>query len=279
MSRMKHLEGRFTGASGGENYWQAWLPDEPKAVVLLAHGVSEHSGRYVHVAERLTAGGYAVYAIDHHGHGKSAGTPGNIGRLSWVVEDLHTLREQVEDAHPRLPLFLLGHSLGGLIALDYVTTKSQAGLSGLVLSGAAVDPSVGTKLERLIAPLLSKIGPNLEIVDLGIDNISRDPAVVTAYRNDPLVYTGKVRARTGAEALGALPQVAERMKSLTMPVLVMHGSDDKLAAPSGGKLVYDSVLSKDKTLKMYDGLYHEIFNEPERDAVLDDVVTWLDARL
>jgi len=273
---MGNIEGRFTGASGGESYWQAWLPDEPKAVVLLAHGVSEHSGRYVHVAKRLNDAGYAVYAIDHHGHGRSAGTKGNVGRMSWVVEDLHTLRKQVGEKHPGLPLFVLGHSLGGLIALDYVTTKGQAGLSGLVLSGAAVDPAVGSRLERLVAPLVSKLGPNLQIVDLGIDNISRDQAVVSAYRNDPLVYTGKVRARTGAESLTAIGRVAERMKSLTLPVLVLHGGDDKLAAPSGGKLVYDSVASADKTHKVYDGLFHEIFNEPEQDAVLDDVVTWLD---
>lgn len=276
---MQNVEGGFTGASGEQSYWQAWLPEEPKAIVLLSHGVSEHSGRYGHVGTRLSDAGYAVYAIDHHGHGRSAGTPGNVGRMAWVVEDLHTLRQQASEQHSGVPLFLLGHSLGGLIALDYVTTKSQAGLAGLVLSGAAVDPAVGSKLERAIAPLVSRIAPNLGVTALSADAISKDPAVVKAYVEDPLVYTGKVRARTGAEALAAVERVQSRVGSLTLPVLAMHGSRDTLTSPSGSELVYEKVRSQDKTLKLYDGLFHEIFNEPEQDSVLDDVVEWLDKRV
>jgi len=273
---MQNVEGGFTGASGEQSYWQAWLPDEPKAVVLLSHGVSEHSGRYVHVGTRLADAGYAVYAIDHHGHGRSAGTPGNVGRMSWVVDDLHTLRHLATEQHPAVPVFLLGHSLGGLIALDYVTTKSQAALAGLLLSGAAVDPSVGSRFEHAIAPLVSRIAPNLGVTALSAEAISRDPAVVKAYVDDPLVYTGKVRARTGAEALAAVGRVQERMSSLTLPVLVMHGSKDALTSPSGSELVYEKVRSEDKTLRLYDGLFHEIFNEPEQDSVIDDVIGWLD---
>lgn len=274
---MNYEEGRFPGVLG-ESYWQAWLPESPKALVLLVHGVSEHTGRYPHVATRLVAHGYAVYGIDHHGHGRSDGTKGNIGRMHALVDDLHTLRGIAERAHPGRRVFIVAHSLGGLISLDYLVTRGQAGIAGIVLSGAAVDPAVGTRLERAIAPIVSRVLPNLQILDLGIDNISRDPAVVQAYREDPLVYTGKVRARTGAESLAAIARVAAGLPPLTLPVLVLHGSEDKLAAPSGGQLVFDTIGSEDKAHKVYDGLFHEIFNEPEQDVVLDDVLTWLDSR-
>ncbi|HSV38076.1 MAG TPA: lysophospholipase [Nocardioidaceae bacterium] len=273
---MEHRDGTFTGASGGESYWQAWLPERPKAVIVFAHGVSEHTGRYEYVGERLVAGGYALYAIDHHGHGKSAGTPGNVDRFSYVIEDLHTLRLMAVDAHPGVAVFVMGHSMGGLVALDYLTTKSQAGVAGLVLTGAAVDPTVGSKLERMLAPLISRLAPNLALVDIGSNDISRDPDIVTTYQNDPLVYNGKIRARTGAEALAAVGRVTTRMGSLTLPALVMHGTDDKIVSPSGSNLVYESIRSKDKTLKLYDGLYHEILNEPEKDTVIDEILAWLD---
>ena len=272
----KHTDGRFTGASGGEIYWQAWVPDEVGAVVVLAHGYGEHSGRYAHVAARLNDAGYAVYTLDHQGHGKSAGTKGNIGRMAWVTTDLQALRDRAEDAHPGVPVFLLAHSLGGLIALDYVIGGGEQGLAGLVLSGAAVDPSVGTKLELMVAPILSKIAPNLGAATLDVNAVSRDPAVVAAYEADPLNYHGRVRARSGAESLQAIARVAAGVGKLTLPVLVMHGSEDKLVSPKGSTMVHEGVSSNDKTLKLYDGLFHEIFNEPEQDVVLDDVVTWLD---
>jgi len=273
---MRHDEGRFAGALG-ETYWQAWTPDsDPRAVVLLVHGAAEHTGRYVGLASQLVDAGYAVYGLDHHGHGKSAGKQGNLGRMSGVAADLDSLRG-IAQAHPDTPVFVLGHSLGGLITLDYLVTRGQDGLAGAVLSGAAVDPAVGSAVERAMAPVLSALVPNLPIVDLGADNISRDPEVVAAYRADPLVYNGKVRARTGAEVLKAISRVSAGLPTLTLPVLVLHGSEDKLAAPSGGRLVHDTIGSTDKTLTIYDGLYHEIFNEPEKDDVIADVITWLDA--
>jgi len=276
---VKHIDGTFPGASGGDHYWQAWLPDEPKAVVVLVHGVSEHGGRYGHVGKRLTDAGYAVYAEDHYGHGRSDGVKGDVGKFSWLVDDVDSMRRLAEERHPGLPMFVLGHSLGGLISLDYLTDRGEDGLKGLVVSGPAVDPSVGSSIERAVAPILARLLPQLALVDLGIDNISRDPEVVAAYRNDPLVYSGKVRARTGAESLAATRRVASRLSRLTLPLLVLHGGDDRLVSPNGGKLVYDSAQSRDKRHKVYDGLYHEIFNEPEQDAVIDDVLTWLDAHL
>lgn len=274
---MRHHDGRFAG-SLGETYWQAWTPDDdPTSVVLLVHGAAEHTGRYVELAGRLVDAGHAVYGVDHHGHGRSDGKQGNLGRMSGVVADLDSLRRIAEYAHPDVPVFILGHSLGGLIALDYLVTKGQDGIAGVVLSGAAVDPSVGSAIERAMAPVLSALVPNLPIVDLGADNISRDLDVVAAYRADPLVYHGRIRARTGAEVLSAISRVSAGLPSLTLPVLVLHGGADAIAAPSGGQLVHDTIGSPDNTLRIYDGLFHEIFNEPEKDDVIADVLSWLDA--
>ena len=273
-----HVDGRFPGAAGGEIYWQAWLPESVSAVVLLSHGYAEHSGRYGHVSARLNEAGYAVYAVDHRGHGKSDGTPGNVDGFRFVLADLATLRERATAAHPHLPVFLLAHSLGALIALDYVTSGGADGLAGLALSGTVLDPTVANRLELAIAPILSRIAPNLGTSALDPAGVSRDPGVVAAYAADQLNYHGKIRSRSGAESLSAIARVTDRLPSLTLPTLVMHGAEDPISAPSGSQTVVDRIGTEDLTVKFYDGLFHEIFNEPEQDAVLDDVVAWLDSR-
>jgi acylglycerol lipase len=272
-----HVDGRFPGASGGEIYWQAWLPDTPSAVVLLSHGLGEHSGRYGHVADRLNRSAYALYAVDHRGHGKSDGTPGRIDSFAGVRADLDRLRELAGETYQHVPFFLLGHSLGGLIALDYATSGGADGLAGLLLSAAAIDPSVASRFEKAIAPLMSRIAPNLAISTLDPEFVSRDPAVVRDYRADPLNYHGKIRARTGAESLAAISRVVPRLAALTLPTLILHGSGDKLVAPAGSQLVADEIGTEDLSVTFYDGLFHEIMNEPEQDTVLDDIVAWLDA--
>lgn len=277
MTVTNHVEGTFPSAAGGTVFWQRWDPATTKAVVVISHGLAEHSGRYAHVAARLNAGGYAVYAIDHWGHGRSEGTRANVERFSLVTADLDTLLSKAREEHPGTPVFLLGHSLGGLLALDYVVTHGESGLAGLLLSGPVVDTSGGTRLQRAAAGLLSKYAPNLGVLDLDATAVSRDPEVVKKYVADPLNYHGKIRARTGAEILLGVDRVVAGLPKLRLPMLVMHGTLDRLAPPAGSKLVAERSGSKDKTLKLYDGLFHEIFNEPEQDAVLDDVVAWLDA--
>jgi alpha-beta hydrolase superfamily lysophospholipase len=272
----QHVEGTFPGAAGGSVFWQSWTPESPKALVVIAHGLGEHSSRYGHVAARLNEAGYVVYALDHRGHGKTDGTPGNVDRMAYVRADLDTMLTHARGEHPGLPLFVLAHSWGGLVTLDYLVARGESGLAGLVLSSAAVDPAVGTALERRVAPLLSAIAPNLGVVPLDPTAVSRDPAEVKKYVEDPLNFHGKIRARTGAESLAAVARVAAGVGKLTLPVLVFHGTEDRLASPSGSKMIAERIGSKDKTLTLYDGLYHETLNEPERDAVLDDLVTWLD---
>lgn len=272
----EHRDGTLPGSAGDTLAWRAWLPEQPEAVVVLAHGLHEHGGRYGYLAERLNGSGYAVYAVDHRGHGRSGGPPANIGSMSGVLDDFHQLRRTAEAEQPGLPLFLLGHSLGGLIAVEYLLAYGEAGLAGLAVSGPLVDTSGANRAQLALAPLLGRLAPNLGVTPLSSAAVSRDAEVVRDYEQDPLNHHGKIVARTGAEILRAAQDALRRMPELTLPVLVMHGTADRLVPVVAAQRVYDSVSSTDRTLRTYDGLYHEIFNEPERDAVLDDLVAWLD---
>lgn len=274
-----HDEGYLTGTGGHRLYWQSWEPEAPKGVVVIAHGLAEHSGRYAYLAEHLAAQGYAVSAGDHRGHGRSGGIKGNIERMVHVLDDLDTVLRQAMQRHPGLPAFLLGHSMGGLIALDYVIAKGQEHLAGLVLSAPGVDPSIGTPAEKLLARILSGVLPNLPLTELDATAVSRDPEVVKAYESDPLNYLGKIRIRTGAEGLACVSRVASNLGKVTVPVLVLQGGEDRIVKPVGAEMVRDKVSSDDVTHTSYPGLFHEIFNEPERDKVIADVVAWLDGHV
>jgi acylglycerol lipase len=273
-----HEEGRFAGEGGLEIYWQAWLPEgEPRAVVVLAHGASEHSGRYAWTGEQLNARGYAVYAIDHRGHGKSAGGRAVIDRMSNAVEDLHTVVERAKGAHPGRPLVLLGHSMGGCVALAY-TEEHEDALDALVLSGPLAVLEAASPAQRVVGRVLSAVAPSLGVVAIDSTAVSRDPQVVTDYDDDPLNYHGKLPARTVAELSRAIDGYPDAVPSFKLPMLILHGSSDRLVPIAGSQMVADRTGSEDKTFKAYDGLFHEILNEPERQEVLDDIAAWLDER-
>lgn len=272
----EHIEGGFTGAAGGRIYWQGWVPDSASGVVVISHGLAEHGGRYAHVAQWLASVGYPTYAHDHRGHGKSEGPRANIDRMAGVVADLDTMIGTARERHPGVPVFLLGHSMGGLIALQYVT-GTPAELAGVVLSAPAVEVAIGSKVQRVSAGLLSRVLPNLGVLKLDSAMVSRDPDVVHAYDTDPLNYRGKIRVRTGAEMLHAAEAMPARLANLKLPVLLLQGSADQLVAPVSAHVVADGAGSEDLTLKSYDGLYHEVMNEPEKDTVLADLVEWLQA--
>lgn len=272
---MEHVEGNRTISGGTSGFWQAWLPDaDARAVVVIVHGLGEHGGRYDHVARRFAAAGFACYAADHYGHGRSDGGRANIGRMDRIVDDLSEFVGFATAHTPGVPLFLLGHSMGGLIALQYAT-GDPAELAGLVLSGAATKIEAGSPLLRGAARLLSAATPNLGVLTLPPEDVSRDPDVVAAYRADPLVHHGKVPARTGAELLATSQALPDRLERLRIPMLIMHGTEDRLATPEGSRMVHQRATMQDRTLRLYDGLHHEIFNEPEHDEVLGDVVAWM----
>ncbi len=249
---------------------------DARGTVVIVHGINEHGGRYRHVAERLVRDGWMVAALDHRGHGLSGGRRAAVERFDDWVTDLDSYIRDVLVGAPR-PLFLLGHSLGGLIAAVYAL-RHQDALDGLVLSSPSVVPprSVSPATARA-GRFLSRWASNLPVLALRLDAVSRDPAVVAAYRSDPLVHLGKVRARTGAEILRAIAEVQRDIARLRLPVLSVQGTVDLLVDPDAARWVDAHVGSADHTLRVYQGLYHEVFNEPERDSVLDDVARWLDA--
>src|SRR4051812_28265759 len=270
---------RVDGTLPGGQFWQGWTVDAPIGAVVLVHGLHEHGGRYGHVAERLARAGYAGYAVDHPGHGRSPGVRGNIGSMAATVEGVDQLVRQAGERHPGLPLFVYGHSMGGLVALQYLTDSPDARIRGAVISAPALDTSAAGSVQRRLAPLLSRFAPDLGVLTLDADTISRDPAVVAAYRADPLNSTGKVRARTGTEMMLATAAMPARLRSLTMPLFVLHGGADRLVPPAASEMVPAHAASTDVTRTVYAGLYHEPHNEPEHEQVLDDVVGWLDAHL
>jgi alpha-beta hydrolase superfamily lysophospholipase len=273
-----HIEGELDGVEGVELYWQAWLPEgDPRAVVVIAHGASEHSSRYAHVADRLVVAGYAVYAVDHRGHGRSQGKRAQLGRLEYVVADLRAFVDLAAGRHPDLPVYLLGHSMGGAISIAYAVRHEDT-LAGLVLTDPVADPHAANAVTRGVSGVISAIAPDLGVYSIDASLVSRDPAVVRAYEQDPLVHHGKLPARTVAELTAAVQLFPEQVPGLRLPLLVMHGGADRLVPTAGSRMVHERAGSEDKTLEIWDGLYHEILNEPEQERVIQRIVDWLDER-
>ncbi|MDQ6857163.1 MAG: lysophospholipase [Candidatus Dormibacteraeota bacterium] len=274
---MRQRRGTFSGVRGVPVAHREWLPDgDARGTVVIAHGINEHGARYAYVAERLVKDRWMVAAPDHRGHGLSGGRRAAVERFDDWITDLDSYVQDVLIDAPR-PLFLVGHSLGGLIATVYAL-RHQDALDGLVLSSPSVMPPAAMSPTTLrVGRFLSRWAANLPVVALRLDAVSRDPQVVDAYRSDPLVHLGKVRARTGAEILKAIDEVHREISHLRLPVLTVQGTVDLLVDPNAARWVDAHVGSPDHTLRIYEGLYHEVFNEPERDAVLEDVATWLDA--
>jgi len=277
---MKHKDGFFKGVRGAKISYQYWLPDgDPRAVILIAHGLAEHSGRYTNVVDHFVPHGYAIYSLDHLGHGRSEGTRVYVKRFSDFTNVLGEYLEMIEKWQPGKPIFLLGHSMGALIAAVFLLDH-QSAFTGAILSGpSVVVPKNISRLTIFMARILSALAPKLGVMSLDAEAISRDREVVRAYIDDPLVYNGKTTARLAYELLKAMQRVTEEASRITLPMMILQGGADRLVDPNGARILHDTVGSSDKTLKVYDGLYHEVYNEPERDLVLNDVETWLEGHL
>ena len=270
------IEAGFTGAKGRRIFTQSWLPEgSPRDQVVIAHGYAEHSGRYDAVARFLTARGFAVHALDHHGHGKSEGARAVIERFAQADADIDTLVDKVRAASGLATVKLIGHSMGGSLALNYALNH-QDKLSGLVLSGPAIGGRMAF-ITRWLLALVSAIAPQRGTIALDANAVSRDPAVVADYLADPLVFRGKVPARTAHEMFKAIHSYPERVGSLTIPCLLMHGEADALVSAKLAAPLFEGIGSADKTIRIWPGLFHEIFNEPEREEVLDVTADWLEA--
>jgi alpha-beta hydrolase superfamily lysophospholipase len=273
-------ERNFDGVGGVRIVYDVWTPDTPpRAVVVLSHGLGEYARRYDHVAQRFGEAGLVTYALDHRGHGRSGGKRMLVRDITEYTGDFDTLVGIAKREHPALKCIVLGHSMGGGIVFAYGVERPD-NYDLMVLSGPAVAAQdLVHPAMALVAKGLGALVPGLPVQELDESLISRDPAVVEAYRTDPLVYHGRVPAGVGRALLQVGETMPQRAPALTAPLLVVHGSDDGLIPVDGSRRLVDCVGSTDVELKVYPGLYHEVFNEPERDQVLEDVVSWITKRL
>jgi alpha-beta hydrolase superfamily lysophospholipase len=260
-----------------------WLPaEQPKAVVVLVHGYAEYAGRHRQVIEALVSRNYAVYTIDHRGHGESEGTRAHVERFKHYVDDLRLLVEKARAAFASLPLFLLAHSMGGLIAIHYAL-RYQAELAGLVVDNSALQVADHVPaLIRILGRFLGLIAPKLPLraTRTGGENLlSRDPAIQEAFDADPLCYHGKVRAGMSSEVIKAAADARAQLPQLTLPLLISYGCEDTYVNPSGSKLLFERAGSADKTLKAWEGCRHELFNELNKAEIIASAADWLDAHV
>lgn len=252
-----------------------WPVDDSAATVLIIHGYAEHGYRYDHVAKSMNEANIEVYAIDLRNHGLSGGVPGYIDRFDDYLDDVNEVLTIIEK-----PVFLFAHSMGGLIAVRYCALRSDKRIRGLMTSGAAL--SLGTPMtaiQKLLVPVLNRFTPSLPVQSMDTTYISRDRDVIAAYKADPLVYSGGIRVRTGVEMVRAIDETQAVFTEVSLPLLVLHGTADKLIMPDGSKKLYKDAVSTDKTLKLYDGWYHELVNEPEKEQVIRDIIVWIKSRL
>lgn len=272
-------EGAIGAADGRRVFHRRWLPDgAPRGAVVIIHGYAEHSGRYDWTGERLAEAGYAAYALDLTGHGQTGGEQAFVRSMNEFLMDVRLYVSLVRGWAPDVPMFVLGHSMGGAITtLHLAVDKPElagAILSGAVLAGENRGRGVRERLVRVVGRLL----PRLRIGKLDAASVSRDPAVVRAYEDDPLVYHGRMKAGLVAAMIRGVQRADDGAPGIALPILILHGSEDLLTSPAGSQRLYERIASTDKTLKIYDGLHHEILNEPERDEVIGDIIAWLNER-
>jgi alpha-beta hydrolase superfamily lysophospholipase len=277
---LAHEESTFEGTGGLQLFSQSWRPvgEEPKAALIVVHGLRDHSSRYAELAEHLVGQGFAVHAFDLRGHGHSEGVRVQIDSFDEYLTDLGIFLERVRRQEAGRPVFLFGHSMGGAIVTLF-TLEKKPDVQGMVLSAPALKP--GADVSGALIATTKVIGgvlPNLKVLELDPKQFSRDPAVVKENETDPLIFQQGGPARTASRLLGALNTISERMEEVSTPVLVMHGTGDTVTDPEGSKALVQRASSKDKTLKLYDGLYHDLLHEPEKAQVLEDVTQWLKER-
>lgn len=253
--------------------------EDPRAAAIVLHGLAEHAGRYGELTGALAARGSAVYAVDHRGHGQSEGPRVFVRSLDVYCDDLGLVLDRVRAEQPGRPVFLFGHSMGGAVAASFCIAR-QPNLRGLILSAPPF--RVGRDVHPWLRPLAGLFGrflPRLRIIRLGASMLSRDEAVVEHFKRDPLVFHGRLPCRTAAEILKAGPRILAGAAELRMPLLVLHGTGDRLTEAGASRELFGRASSPDKTLKLYDGLWHDLAHEPEKEQVLGDVAEWVAARM
>lgn len=271
-------ESSFAGVGGLKIFTRSWLPEgNPRGVMILIHGFNAHSGYMIWPAEQFAANGLACYALDLRGRGKSEGERFYVEKFSDYLEDVDKLVRIAKSENPGLPVYVLGHSAGGVIATSYVF-EHQAEIAGLICESFAYDVGLPDALE-LILKGISHLTPHLHVFSLKNADFSRFPEFVEAMNNDPLIANESQPAETAAEMLKAADRLTENFPKFTVPVLIIHGTADHVTQPAGSQRFYDMAGSTDKTLKLYENHYHDLLNDVDREIVMADIQSWIDQRL
>lgn len=273
------ISGRIKTADGNDLYYTEDIPHEPKAIIVIVHGFGEHSGRYEYVKDKLNEFGYGVYRFDNRGHGKSGGERGHLKNFNYLICDANALVDLAKEEFSDLPIFMLGHSMGGFITAAY-GIKHQDKLKGQILSGAAtLEPIQMKGLRGEFLKLLNNITPNMKIKNRLSKLLSKDQEIVKDYEEDELNLKEATLQFYVEFLINGIGWLKENMHYYKYPCLILHGGDDKIVYKEASENFYNSISSTDKQLKIYEGLYHEIFNENERDMVINDIVNWLEERI
>jgi alpha-beta hydrolase superfamily lysophospholipase len=278
---MKHFETSYTSHDDIKLYLQAWMPEKTDASILIVHGLGEHSSRYAHLAKKLVESNIAVFTFDGRGHGKSSlpKPTAYISDYEDYLKDIDALFGKVKDYVPNVPTFIFGHSMGGGLVAAYAL-KYKPKTDGVILSAAALKPSENvSKLLIAASSFVSKIAPKLKVLKLDSNMISHDPVEVKKYNDDPLVYSEAIPARTGYELLRMIKEIESKSNEFEYPVLTLHGTGDELTNPKGTEEFFRNIASKDKTFHRYPDLYHELINEIEKEAIMEDILKWIEARV
>jgi alpha-beta hydrolase superfamily lysophospholipase len=281
MTRLAVRHHRFTlpSVTGGILAAASWVPEGPRALAIVCHGHAEHLGRYEALITDLVANGYAVYGLDHHGHGRSSGPRKLALRFDAFIDGVETLVDRAKGEQPGLPLVVFGHSMGGLIAVRYAL-RHNAEIAALVVTGPAliVDEGVSDRV-RMAGRLLARLAPRAPIPRGEGNTLSYDPEISRGFAADHRTARGPTRAATALGMLMAGIDARAHAATLTMPLLVLHGADDRLTFPSGSRELYEGAASADKTLELLPEHKHEILNEANRHETRARILTWLDQRL
>ena len=272
--------GASTGKLASERFFRSWsCEDTAKGVVLISHGLGEHSGRYNHVAQAFTANHLHVYALDHIGHGESPGKPAFVESFSDLTAGVAELRSQIASEHPELPIVLIGHSMGGLIAARAVL-DSQSDFQALILTGPLLGvPTPPPAWQTWLLRALSALIPTAKALEIDASAVSRDQAVVDDYVADPLVHHESIPARTVVSLFDEASAVLERAPEISLPTLLLHGEEDQLTSVAASRQFMSQLSAADKHITVYPGLYHELFNEPEKDEIIRTCLEWIATRL
>jgi len=274
---MKIETGVFEGLNDCQLYYKTWLPTEsPKATLVIVHGAGEHIDRYQNLVEILGTSGYALMGYDQRGFGRSKGKRGHINSWDEYRGDLQIFINKVNQLVPDRPMFILGHSLGSLIVLDYIMHNSD-GLSGAIISGTALDPKdASPPFQLLMAKVLTGIYPAFSIkVPLPGMSLSRNPQVAKAYDEDPFVHWQRT-ARWGTECLKVIDYIESNPYKISIPIFFVHGEKDPLVTVDGAKRFFDRIRYPDKTIHIYKDNLHETLNDLDFLEVITDIETWLE---